>query len=202
MITRTRILATAAAASLMMLTACDGDDPGDSNPTTPNTPPPSSAPSSAPAAAKAPSVQEPLDASSFVADPCRSLTDAQRQDFKLSEGAPDDSSTDLGAGCFWKNDAGARIEVVYNPELTNGLSHLYAQNATGHWNYWEPTQVDGYPAVIAMIDKPAADCNLAVATSDALFFQANVWNPDHDDNCVAAENVAAAVLATIEAGGA
>lgn len=202
MSTRTIVAALAIAVSLVLVAGCDGDDPENGTPVTP----PASTPSSAAqGTAKAPAVQQPLDASSFVADPCKSLTEAQLKDFALGPGKPDDDPADKGQGCNWdNNEAQVDVEVVFNPELTNGLSHLYAQQESGWYDVWEPTDVDGYPAVFAgaseMKDKSV--CDLSVGVSDNLFFRASVLGNQGDDSCVAAKNVASAVLATIKAGGA
>lgn len=194
----------AALTSVLVLAACSDDEPRETNNPGTRMTPTSSASSANPGAAKAPPVKEPLDASAFVADPCKSLTEGQRTDFALEQGEPDLSSESgvPGEACMYTNhEAQVRVRVVYTPELKNGLSHLYEQNAAGYWSYWEPTDVDGYPAVVAMDEPPGVNCDISVGLSDSLFFYVSVL-AESGDGRTAAENVASAVLATIKAGGA
>lgn len=201
-----RIQLAAALTSVLVLAACSDDEPGETNNPGPPMTPTSSASSASPnpGTAKAPPVKEPLDASAFVAEPCKSLTEGQRTDFALEQGEPDLSSESgvPGEACMYTNhEAQVRVRVVYTPELKNGLSHLYEQNAAGSWKYWEPTEVDGHPAVIAMDEPPGTDCSLSVGLNDSLYFDVSVL-AESGDGRTAAENVASAVLATIKAGGA
>lgn len=201
---RTRL--TAALVSVLALAACSDDPPATNNPGPSMTPPDTSASSLSPEpdSAKAPRVTNPLDATSFVTDPCKSLTDAQRANFTLEKGDPDPSSESgvPGEACMYSNhEAQVRVRVVYTPELKNGLSHFYEQNAAGWFEYWEPTEVDGYPAVIAGKERPGTDSTLYVGLTDSLSFSVSVIAQTGNGRD-AAENVASAVLGTIKAGGA
>lgn len=37
--------------------------------------------------------------------------------------------------------------MVFASNVDSGLSHVYAQNSANTWDYREPTEVHGYPAV-------------------------------------------------------
>lgn len=169
--------------------------------------PPTTSASSAspePDTAKAPRVKNPLDAASFVADPCKSLTEGQRTNFTLDDGDPllSEETNVPGEGCIYRNrDAQVSIDVAYMPDIENGLSHFYAQNEAGWFEYWEPTEVDGHPAAIGMTERPGTNCNLYVGLTDSLSFSVSV-RAQTGDGRTAAENVASAVLETIKAGGA
>ncbi len=152
---------------------------------------------------KAPPVQDPLDASKYLKDPCSSLTESQQQEFNVTSSR--ENSDDDNSGCRWNvGDGSTSPGVSYATGIEEGLDRLYALNDTGHWDkgYFEPTEVSGYPAVYVEIvdNRDRGDCNLAVSISDDLFFNSNVLTRAGNDACGAAENVAKAVIETIKAG--
>lgn len=197
----------AALLPLALLAGCDGGEPG--TPTATNTGAPTSAPGTTPttpsaAAGKAPTVTNPLDASAFVADPCKSLADAQRNDFAMDKGTLESEAKD--PICSWRSGPSkVSIGVWYVDEYPDGLNHVYQQNDAGFWKegYFEPTEVSGYPAVFVDIGdgRPDGMCVLSVGVRTDLYFTVHVGlNTQGDDGCVAAENVAAAVVETIKGG--
>jgi hypothetical protein len=150
-------------------------------------------------------VQQPLDASTYIGDPCASLTQNQLDNFEVSrsgevgdqEGAP---------SCNWAfgPNGETRISVSYLVDAETGLSNLYALNDTGRWDngYFEPTVVSGYPAAyVDMIDtRSSGDCSLSVGIKEDLMFGVIVQSRPGNDSCKAAENVASAVIETIKQG--
>jgi hypothetical protein len=203
------LLAVALAASPLVLTAaCSSVQPGQASPAT--TPGTSAATgtgqSSAPREhSKAPPVKIPLDASKYIAAPCSSLTDAQLREFGGS--APGRLNSDeSGPACNW--DVGPNndtlIGIGYLTSAKTGLTNLYALNDTGWWEhgYFEPTQLDGYPAAYASIsdDRKAGACGITVGITDELMFSALVKSRPGNDSCSAAKNVASLVLKNIRGG--
>jgi hypothetical protein len=187
-----------ALASLMLLAACTGDKPSDPTPTTATTrpsPPPDPA-------REAPPVQNPLDAVAFEGEPCRSLTDAQQKLFGFDSAKIDHGLE--GERClFLKAKTKQATSVTFASKMTDGLSGRYSEHASGTWNYWEPTVIDGYPAVAfstILSGQPGPDgCNLGVGIKDSLYFWVTVDAHDGGNGCAEARDVATAVLSTVKA---
>ncbi|UJW36380.1 DUF3558 domain-containing protein [Saccharothrix sp. AJ9571] len=164
-----------------------------------------SAPAEAPAqpVSAAPKVQQPLDVSKYLADPCSSLTATQQAEFNVSSSRINDH--DFGVGCIWNVGSGrTNSGVSYLINVPNGLGNVYGLNDVGWWDhgYFEPTEVDGYPAVYAaMVDfRAKGDCKLLVAVSDQMFFESSMVTPATNNACAGAKNVAEAILQTIKEG--
>jgi hypothetical protein len=94
--------------------------------------------------------------------------------------------------------------VSFFPKIPNGLSHIYQLNAANIYKsgYFTPLEVNGYPAAYAdLVDgRSQGNCGLKVGVSDQSYFDVLIQGRDTDDVCKAAENVAKAVLTTIQAG--
>jgi hypothetical protein len=95
-------------------------------------------------------------------------------------------------------------DVAFYPGFQNGLGHFYEQNAANFFTkgYFEPLEIDGYPAAYHdIIDlRSKGNCSLAVGVSDKSTYNVLIqWQPGNDA-CKAAENVAKAVLTTIQKG--
>ncbi|MFI6026304.1 DUF3558 domain-containing protein [Amycolatopsis magusensis] len=150
-----------------------------------------------------PKVKQPLDVSKYLADPCSSLTATQQAEFNVSSSRINDH--DFGVSCIWNVGSGRTSPgVSYLTDVPNGLGNIYAQHDAG-WlgeGYFEPTEVDGYPAVYAaLVDfRAKGDCKLLVAVSDQVFFESSMVTPATNDACLGAKNVAEAILQTIKEG--
>ncbi|TQJ04145.1 DUF3558 domain-containing protein [Amycolatopsis cihanbeyliensis] len=198
------MLAASAALSLVMLAGCDSGEAGQALPTSgAEVSTTQSEPAGGREFTKAPPVQDPLDASKYIQDPCSSLTESQQQEFNVTSSR--ENSDEDNSRCRWNiGDGSTSPGVSYATGIEEGLDRLYALNDTGHWDkgYFEPTEIAGYPAVYVEIvdNRGPGDCNLAVAISDNLFFNSTVRTHGDGDACQAAENVAKAVIETIKAG--
>lgn len=194
----------AALLPLALLAGCDGGEPG--TPTATNTDAPTSTPAATPsnAAGKAPRVANPLDASAFVKDPCKSLSDAQQDEFAMDDGKLDAKASD--PICSWRSGPSkVSIGVWFVAEHADGLSNVYALKNSGYWDkgYFQPAEVSGYTAVFVDTNdgRDEGMCVLSVGVRDELYFTVHVGtNEQGEDGCVAAENVAAAVIETIKGG--
>jgi hypothetical protein len=196
------------AAPLMLAAACNSTQPGRAIPApTPGTSAPAGASqSSIPREpSKAPPVKIPLDASRYIADPCASLTSTQLRGFGSSEPGHVNSD-DSGPTCAWRvgPNLDTFVSITYFTSTKTGLSNIYALNDTGGWEhgYFEPTEVDGYPAAFVAIsdDRKAGACGITVGIKDDLMFNALVNSRPGNDSCSAAKNVASGVLKTIRGG--
>lgn len=191
-------LAAAALIAAAVLAACDGDPPKTTATST------SQPGTSANPSAQAPPVKQPLDATPFLADPCRGLTEVQRQTLALPDGTGDPSARLCR---FTTAKFELLVDLVFFPSNPGGLDRLYLQHSQGQWKHWEPTEIDGYPAVLHQ-DSPSGtrtDCYVAVGISDSAFFKVRYALADADvkgkSPCAEGQAVASAVLSTIKAGG-
>lgn len=157
----------------------------------------------------APQVANPLDATRYLTQPCAALTTQQLQGFDLPvQGRPDTDSAvarNSGPGCTWTNsDIAETVGVGFLTGNKNGLVDLYRANDEGTWKgYWEETTVSGYPAAFHFTTdaRPQGSCNLAVGISDTLAFRVTEQGRLKGQSCDRAKQIAAAVVATVKAGG-
>lgn len=147
-----------------------------------------------------PRVPAPLDASTFVAEPCKSLTGAQLSSFNVGPGKPHGGDGVFPPGCGWFGDDGS-ISVGWLDDNENGLADTYRRRAVDA--YFVETTVDGYPAVFTdYIDERAnGRCGIVVGVSDTMTYYAQVRDaPAGDAGCEKAKQVASATLTTVKAG--
>ncbi|WP_158880631.1 DUF3558 domain-containing protein [Amycolatopsis anabasis] len=201
-----------AAVALLVLASCSRENPGKANPSGSASPSENGSASSQvvpgkddEGRSKAPVVQSPLDGSKFIADPCLSLTQSQLQRFEVSQQGQR-SEDQNGVGCRWRfgSEGATSAAVSYLPKVENGLSNLYALNDSGFWRdgYFEPTEVEGYPAVYNSVadQRAQGSCGMAVGINDRLMFSVLISDRPGRDVCKAAGNFATAVVQTIKGG--
>lgn len=193
--TRAVQLGAATLVAAGVLSACSGGGNAGSIP--PATSGSSSAAASSSSGQAAPSVPSPLPTDQLVANPCSALSADQVQTIGLT-GTGTKRQDQGGPSCGWQS-ATADENVVYISPLTanaNGLSDIYADK--GQDKYFEPTTINGYPAVYASItDRSSGDCQLwvgvtdqlAVSVSDQILSGPNVSNP-----CPVVQRVATAMV--------
>jgi hypothetical protein len=94
--------------------------------------------------------------------------------------------------------------VTFAVKTTAGLGSRYTEYKSGYWSYWQPMEVDGYPAVGFYTTDPAQpdprSCNFAVGIKDSLYFWVTTDAHDGNNGCAEARDVATAVLSTVKAG--
>jgi hypothetical protein len=208
-------LATAALVALLSGctdTATGQPNPGSGSSTLPTTPATSSSATSTTTSGVlpsdgAPKVEQPVNAGKFPDNPCLVLNAAQTRELNLpAQGAPFEDV--FGHACRWRNaDTGADAEIRWDTKEGRGLSGWYAANNAGRVKFFEPTQIEGLPAIRFGVTDGRSDgeCSAEVGLSDSLSFQVNVQlslaNIGKADPCQAAERVASMMIQTIKAGG-
>jgi hypothetical protein len=185
-----------AVATLALAAACTADKQEGPPPTTTMPAPSTTAPTGT-SLPTAPSVTRPLDAVDYARDPCTSLTTAQRQTLGITEASPGDIAIE-GAECYFSGSSIETIAVVFASNVDSGLSSRYYEHTTGTWAYWQPSELDGYPALAFGTSDPL-DCNVAVALTDTLYFWTSADARTPSERCVTARSAASSVLATIRA---
>lgn len=113
------------------------------------------------------------------------------------------SGTDTAVRCIWNvADGATSISVSYPTENRNGLSNVYALNEVEEYAYFEPTDVNGYPAVYAgSADlRDQGDCGLNVGLRNDMAMGIGIQSRPGNNVCGAAKNVAEAVIQTIKQG--
>jgi hypothetical protein len=155
----------------------------------------------------APKVNAPLDASKYLPQPCTALSAAALQSFNISKPGTPDVDSELaktaGPSCSWTNDA-QPVQFGYNVGFLtgnkNGLSDTYRGRA--RFKYFEPTEVDGYPAVFNDGNDFRANgvCNLTIGISDTLAFRVRVsfTRDEGTKSCDETKKLASAVIQTLK----
>jgi len=166
-------LAVAAAAA-----GCTTPSPGDPSPTSSRTSAPTSSSEDDLPSNGAPAVEDPLDVTKFIENPCKVLTPQQLQDFELPAGAA--SEGDFGPKCDWRQPqaAGGALNFTILTKDEDGLSSLYKDHENGYIKYFEElSPIEGYPAVLwdtAEENRPIGTCAISVGVSNKLSFTAIV----------------------------
>ncbi|EHR63950.1 DUF3558 domain-containing protein [Saccharomonospora cyanea] len=192
------VLALVTAASV--LTAC-GDDSA-ANP--PSLPGPAETPASSTAGTggEAPKVSNPLDAASLVTDPCQALSSSQLDQLGLTEGQPRPNEGLESGACRWERPEGSldSVDLTVIAENGNGLSALYADKESNE--YFEPTEIAGYPAVYASLldsrDSGICDLWIGVNEREVLHVMTNLASTKTAEaSCGLAADVAEAAITTL-----
>lgn len=158
-------------------------------------------------AAGAPKVTNPLDTTKYQQNPCSVLAPAQLQALgnhgagKPRQGPPgptcqwiDPSSSDSLAVSFYTTPAQIRI----------GLTGSYQNRSS--FRLFQPTQVNGYPAVIASQTDTGqhGSCDVLVGTADDILVNFRIivgaGEPQYTNACPVAVNEATAGMTTMQAG--
>ncbi|HVW40579.1 MAG TPA: DUF3558 domain-containing protein [Amycolatopsis sp.] len=207
----------AAAIALMcagagLLAACSGGTVGGTpSPATSNAPSStSSAESSSASLANAPKVPMPLPATVLDGSPCNSaLTMEQVVTFIGTPKAPQsDDTIPTGPACTWSNASGAggQIGVNYETKIGGGWSAAY-RNLKGNSDRWEPTTLQGYPAVAATNrgedQSITGRCDVTVGIRDDLSFAVSLTLSNNArtrgvDSCEGAKDIADSVLTNLK----
>ncbi|QYN18854.1 DUF3558 domain-containing protein [Amycolatopsis sp. DSM 110486] len=204
MISRNFVVTCGSVVVAVVLAGCSSGSPN------PNTSPSASAPTdsaqnvSLPYAG-APKVSNPLQSSLLGAQPCQEgLTSSQLTDVlgKVVAGSPT-TTAGLGPSCTWTNsEKGSSVDVAYDTATNDGLSSWY-QNTKPKAVVWQPTQVQGFPAVAHVTNGGAPDefCQVTIGINDQRTIDVSVGlgpakkgklNP-----CQAAEQVADMVMTNL-----
>ena len=192
----------AVAALWLLLTACGGSSPAQPERTA--APTSTSVPPTVSFALKAPPVRVPLSASAFAGRECDTLTPAQRTALGIYRASPGYGTP----ACNFVVRVPGEMTVVAEVLVSGsgqGLTSIYTlQEQRELWRMWEPTEVDGYPAVLfsKYPRRPGMVCEAGVGVADTQYIWVRYYYYDeHDgqDTCAPAERVAAEVLATIKA---
>lgn len=211
--TRHRGLGLVIVSLALVGTACSSKEPG--NPTTSPDTTARTTTSAAPSTSKndrygAPDVQNPLDASKFLPQPCAVLTAEQMKPFNISKpGKPTTTGAvaeTVGPYCSWTSEdepTSRGFSVGLLPGNKNGLADTY--RGRKQFKYFEPTTVDGYPAVFndGIDARPSGSCSITVGISQTLAFGASETSGKGvgPGACEGARQLASAVIATLKAGG-
>lgn len=157
-------------------------------------------------ASDAPTVPSPdLDTNRFASSPCGMLTTEQAKD--VAGGVRGDvRESPLGPSCRWQasgTPAKNHFSVTVNNQL-GGLAQLYGRKS--EFRVWEPVQVAGQPAVVAM-DADVRDkgvCVLEIGTAQkttvAVDVRLSLGAADYANACRPAGRIGEMVVATLKGG--
>lgn len=179
-------LAAASVAAVGLLTACSGgESTGAPAPPTPSVDP-------------ALRVPAPLATAGLLADPCTALPADQATNAGFS--TPGQSYTSPGGpGCQWHSATYDANKIFIAPLGTQqtGMTGVYANRAQD--NYFEPTTIEGYPAVYAANAdlRSSGTCALWLGVTDQLVVNINssiLVGPNVGNPCPIVGDIAAAVV--------
>ena len=209
---RLGVITVLVCAGTAVLAACSGGTVGGTpSPQTSSTPATSGgAASSSAGATGVPKVQTPLPASVLDGSPCDSaLTTDQVAHFVGESKAPErNDNFAAGPACSWFSSglAGGGISVFYGTKLDTGLGYDYQVNKPDA-DRWEPTKLQGYPAVALTLkgnnQSATGTCNVSVGIRDDLAFSVSLTLGDNArkrgvDSCEGAKDVANTVLTNLK----
>jgi hypothetical protein len=149
-------------------------------------------------------VDDPLDASRFITDPCAVLTREQLDGFSVGGlGIPTTSggvAKYAGPFCSWHADPelDSTMAVGFITGNKNGLADMY--RGRERFEDFRPVEVDGYPGVFANSPdlRASGSCDLAVGVSGTLMIRASEQGQlDAHGACERAVQVARAALKTL-----
>lgn len=171
------------------------------------TPSPTTTTSTGPSA---PKVTNPIDTTKYQADPCGLLTAAQVAPYTVTTpGSVVDGTSALGPGCSWGNtNTGTTFIVQFITANKVGLTALYINKdiILKGGGYFEPTTVQGYPAVFNSQADQRKDgtCSLAIGIADSLDYNVAVamadFSPKYNDPCGMATQIADMAMTTLRGG--
>jgi len=157
----------------------------------------------------APKVSSPLDPAKLKADACSVLSSSQRSALGVEDGTP--RTTSAGTTCAWVYSSdetrSSRVDIAADPNTDGlaGIYDLYAKGGKDQYEYWEPAEVSGYPAVYAATKdfRAKGQCKLLVGVTDSQAVQvfAQIGNgPGASDPCPYALKAAEAMIQTMKEG--
>ncbi|WP_298179553.1 DUF3558 domain-containing protein [Saccharomonospora sp.] len=190
------VLATAAS----VLTACGDDSAADSSSPPGQTDAPVSSVDTT--EAEAPKVTDPLDTVSLVTDPCGALSSSQLDRLGLAEGEERPNEGFESGACSWERTEESLDSVNLSVIVENedGLNSLYADKESNE--YFEPTEVAGYPAVYASLldSRDSGICDLWIGVNDheVVHIMTNLASAENAEaSCELAADAAEAVVTTL-----
>lgn len=165
--------------------------------------------SAAPTSGGAPAVKNELDASKYLPQPCSILSAATLKDLNISRpGIPDTTSAiakSSGPFCTWHTDdepVGRAYAVGFLTGNPNGLSDIYRGGKDAFPGYFEPTNVESYPAVFNGLteNRASGGCNITIGISKTLAFNVDIESSKDvgRQSCDLVKNLAATVIKTLK----
>lgn len=164
-----------------------------------------SASSSVNEGANVPKVARPLDASSYLKNPCALVPDNQVAALGVNGKAHADLNETAnllsGPGCTWVDvNAYRTVGVGFLVKNKHGLADIYTLNSRGAFAYFEPIVIDGYPGALAdnRDKRDNGQCNAAIALNDRLTMSVSMIGGDGRLSCEDVKHLGGVVLRTLK----
>jgi hypothetical protein len=153
----------------------------------------------------APNVENPLDITKFLRDPCKALTAEQAAELNVPTTGAGSANT-LGQVCEWKNpDTRGFVNIEMREKNASGLSALYAADKNGKYPFFDVLPpIEGYPAVAYDVtdERDRGICAVSVGVANDLSFAVGLElspaNIGTKDPCETAASVAGMMMKTMK----
>lgn len=204
-----RTLTALVAASALLLSGCGADEPGE--PTTGGSEPTNGQPtvdvgteSNAPEVT-APTVSRPISSlDRYKQDPCKILTRSQIEQLGYNNTVKRDLNWDNGPHCDWRDKETNSVAITVLNDQPQGLTGIYSNKDS--FEYFEPTEVAGYPALVAGLidnrDNGACAMDVGVTDEQVITLTASMLpgTPDAKRPCEVLKRAAKMAVNTMSAG--
>lgn len=155
-----------------------------------------------------PRVTNPIETGAFEQNPCSVLTTSQLHELSIStESEP--KATESGPGCEWGNvfDDGLTIEGAFLTKVNSSIAVVYKNQQYDTYAYFEPTKINGYPAVFNDVadGRETGGCAISLGLRDKLIYTISLQlgedQPNYSDPCSALTKVSNMAITTMTQGG-
>lgn len=148
-------------------------------------------------------IEEPLDVTHLLDQPCTALTDEDLAGLSLAEGELSDRTISQAAeSCIWKrsDDSRSHVSIIVMTENSDGLEDIRDLNQGSE--VLEKVQIGGYPALYASPNdqRDSGRCDLWVGVNDsevAYLYVTLEEVPDASKPCDFADKVGEAMIANL-----
>lgn len=182
----------------LLLVSCAESESG-----TPTTSSPATGPVSTPTSQSSEEIpiDEPLDVTHLLDQPCAALADEDLANLSLTEGEiTDEDISQAAESCMWRrsDDSGSHADLIVMTENADGLEDIRDLNQDSE--VYEEIQIGGYPALHASPtdrrDEGRCDLWIGVNDSEVAYFYVALHDvPDASQPCDFADKVGEAMIA-------
>lgn len=149
------------------------------------------------------SIQNPIDTTRLLDQPCEALHEDDREPLNLIDGRIEtDTASQAADACIWERseDSGSHVDLIVMTENANGLQDIRERNQDSE--LYEELRIGGYPALHAsptdLQDEGRCDLWIGANDSEVLYLYATLRDvPEASDPCGYTDEVGEAIIANL-----